>query len=305
MEKAENKIYDVIIIGGSFAGLSAAMALGRSLRAVLIIDGEKPCNRQTPHAHNFITHDGETPYNIIQKAKEQVLKYPNVIFHKGFAVSGKREDKYFEILTEKEEIFFSKKLLFASGVADQMPDIKGFSECWGISVLHCPYCHGYEVKDKKLALLGNGEMAYEFIKLLLNWNKEVKLLTNGKCTLTKEQLLELEKYSIEIIEKEIELLENENGLLKNVVFKDDSTIEIDAIFSKVEFSQHCAIPEQLNCQLTEKHGFIQVDEIQRTNIPGVFAAGDNTTLFRAISGAVAQGGKAGACINMELVHEEF
>ncbi len=305
MAKQENKIYDVIIVGGSYAGLSAAMTLGRSLRKVLIIDSGKPCNRQAPLAHNLITHDGEKPGDITAKAIEQVLLYPTITFLEGKAISGKKENELFEILTEKEEIFFAKKLLFATGLYDELPELKGFSDCWGISILHCPYCHGYELKHDKIGLLGNGEMAYEFIKLLLNWSKDITLLSNGKCTLTKEQLIDFDRYHIEIIEEEIKSFAHENGELKHVVFMDDSIIELEAIFTKTAIKQHCTIPEQLNCTMTEDHGFVQIDDMQRTTIPGVFAAGDCTTAFRVISGAMAQGTKAGACLNMELIGEEF
>src|SRR5690606_26609566 len=142
---ANNKHFDVIIIGGSYAGLSAAMALGRALRNVLIIDGGSPCNRQTPHSHNFITQDGEKPHIIAEKARTQVLQYPTIKFITGIAHSGFKTEFGFTITTKANETFEAKKLIFATGLKDNMPDIKGFSECWGISVIHCPYCHGYEV----------------------------------------------------------------------------------------------------------------------------------------------------------------
>ncbi len=144
--------FDVIIIGGSYSGLSAALALGRSLRHVLIIDSGKPCNEQTPHSHNFLTHDGETPRSIASKAKEEVSKYETVHFHSGLAVRGEKTDSGFEITTEAGESFTAKKLIFATGVRDIMPEIDGISECWGISVIHCPYCHGYEVRGEKTGL---------------------------------------------------------------------------------------------------------------------------------------------------------
>src|SRR5690606_19368783 len=146
-----------IIIGGSYAGLSAAMALGRSLRKVLIIDAGKPCNRQTPHSHNFITQDGKTPAEISSIARAQVAQYETVTFLSGFAVEGKKTNSGFEIKTEKGEIFESKKLILATGVKDIMSEIPGFAECWGISVIHCPYCHGYEVRNEKTGILANGD----------------------------------------------------------------------------------------------------------------------------------------------------
>src|SRR5690606_28226163 len=142
-----------IIIGGSYARLSAAMALGRSLRNVLIIDSGLPCNRQTPHSHNFITQDGEKPNVIAEKAKAQVLNYDTIKFYNGTAVSGSKIENGFVITTQTEEKFTAKKLIFATGIKDIMPDIKEFQACWGISVIHCPYCHGYEFRNQKTAIL--------------------------------------------------------------------------------------------------------------------------------------------------------
>ena len=149
---SHTKIFDVIIIGGSYAGLSAAMALGRSLRNVLIIDSELPCNIQTPHSHNFITQDGKIPQEIISLARHQVEKYATIKYHKGLAINGLKMENGFVITTSTNDTFTSKKLIFATGVKDIMPDIDGFAACWGISVIHCPYCHGYDsfCKDKKL-----------------------------------------------------------------------------------------------------------------------------------------------------------
>src|SRR5690348_747612 len=130
---ADEKQYDVIIVGGSYAGLSAAMSLGRSLRKVLIIDGGEPCNRQTPHSHNFITHDGKTPKEISMQAKEQVLKYNTVSFLEGKAVSATKTDSGFDVKTAVGELFSARKLLFTTGIKDQMPAIEGFAACWGIT----------------------------------------------------------------------------------------------------------------------------------------------------------------------------
>ena len=163
-----NNHFDVIIIGGSYSGLSAAMALGRSLRNVLIIDSGLPCNRQTPHSHNFITQDGKQPAVIAGKARTQVLQYNTVRFLNGRAISGKKTENGFTISTQKEEVFTAKKLVFATGVKDIMPDIDGFSACWGISVIHCPYCHGYEVSNEKTGILANGDIAFHYAQLIRN-----------------------------------------------------------------------------------------------------------------------------------------
>jgi thioredoxin reductase len=300
----KNKDYDVIIVGGSYAGLSAAMALGRSLRNVLIIDSGSPCNRQTPHSHNFLTHDGEKPLVIAERAKSQVLNYKTVKFMNGLATDGKKTKNGFTITTQSGEIFTSKKLIFATGVKDNMPDIQGFSDCWGISVIHCPYCHGYEVKGEKTGILANGDFALHYAQLIRNLTQELTIFTNGKSTLTQEQADKISRHNIPIIEKEIAYLKQTNGNVEQIVFKDDSTFELKAIYSRPAFEQHCKIPEALGCELTDQ-GLIHVDMLQKTNVADVYACGDNASMMRSVAFAVAAGNIAGAMVNKEMTEEEF
>jgi thioredoxin reductase len=213
------KQFDVIIVGGSYSGLAAAMALGRALKNVLIIDSGKPCNRQTPHSHNFITHDGKTPKEIATLAKHQVEAYSTVKFFNGLATRGAKTESGFDIETASGETFSARKLIFATGIKDIMSDIEGYAECWGISVLHCPYCHGYEVRNERTGILGNGEYGFEFSGMISNWTKDLTLFTNGKSTLTAEQTATLEHHHIPIVEKEIEKLEHANGHLQKIIFK--------------------------------------------------------------------------------------
>ena len=300
----DNKNFDVIIIGGSYSGLSAAMSLGRSLRQVLIIDSGKPCNIQTPHSHNFITQDGKTPKQISASAKEQVAKYDTIKFYNGLATSGTKTKKGFEIKTQTGDTFTAKKLIFATGLKDIMPDIKGYAECWGISLLHCPYCHGYEVKNQKTGLFGNGDMGFEFAKMISHWTKDLTLFTNGKSILTAGQTDQLKTRNIDIIETEIESLEHNNGMIKSIVLKDESKVAVKAIYAKPKFVQHCNIPIELGCELTEQ-GLLKVDMFQQTTVSGVYASGDNSSFARAVSVSVSTGTLAGASLNKELIEEEF
>lgn len=301
---ADHKNFDVIIIGGSYAGLSAAMALGRALRNVLIIDSGLPCNRQTPHSHNFITQDGEKPSVIAENAKAQVLKYDTLKFVNDLAVSGEKTENGFVIATKRGKEFKAKKLIFATGVKDTMPDIKGFSECWGITVIHCPYCHGYEVKREKTGILANGDFAFHYAQLIRNWTKELTIFTNGKSTLTQEQTDKITKHNIPIIEKEIAYFKHENGNVQQIVFKDNSAFELKAIYSRPDFEQHCKIPEMLGCELTEQ-GLLKVDMFQKTSIANIFACGDNTSPMRSVANAVAAGNLTGAIVNNGMTEEEF
>lgn len=295
--------FDVIIIGGSYAGLSAGMSLGRSLRKVLIIDGGKPCNSHTPYSHNFLTHDGKTPKEISDLAKEQVSKYKTVQFHEGLVNRMARNPENFEVHTASGDLFSAKKIILASGVKDSLPDIPGFAECWGISVIHCPYCHGYEVHGKTTGIMSNGELGFEFSKIVYNLTKDLKLFTHGSSTLNEEQTEIFGRNKIGITETEIERIEHENGQIRKVILKDGEEVPLDALYAKIPFEQNVNT-EDLGLELTE-HGYIKIDHFHKTNVAGVFACGDNTTMMRAVANAVAQGNLTGALVNKELADESF
>lgn len=296
--------YEVIIIGGSYTGLSSAMALGRSLRKTLIIDAGKPCNRQTPHSHNFLTQDGNTPKQISEIAKSQVAKYDSVKFYEGHAVSGKKSIKGFEITTSNGDIFIAKKLVLATGINDLMPDIKGFSECWGISIVHCPYCHGYEIRNKKTAIMANGERAFHLASLVYNLTQEITIITSGTKNFEESQLEKLKQHNIQIIEKEVSTIEHNNGQMEKIIFKDGSTENFECAYAAIPFEQNSTIPKELGCKLTE-NGHIEVNFMQKTTVNGVFACGDNSSMMRSVATAVYSGNIAGAVTNNELSLENF
>jgi len=301
---SENTLFEVIIIGGSYAGLSAAMALGRSLRSTLVIDSGKPCNIQTPHSHNFLTQDGSSPLEISTLAKNQVEEYETIEFYSGKAVATQKTENGFEITTENGEKFNSKKLIVAAGIVDEIPNIKGFKESWGISLVHCPYCHGYEYRGKKTGIIANGDRAIHLSSLVKNLTEDVTILTRGKASFTEEQLEKLVRNNIEIIETEITKLTHENGYVKSLVFEDGKEINFQAVYGAFPFKQHSDIPESLGCELTD-FGHIKTDQFQKTNVPGLFVCGDNSSMMRSVSNAVMTGNVAGAMVNMELVTDCF
>lgn len=296
--------YDVIIIGGSYAGLSAAMALGRSLKRTLVIDSGQPCNRQTPHSHNFLTRDGETPKKISTAARQQVEEYETVTFYNGFAVSGKKTPNGFKITTQSKDSFYSPKLIFATGIKDEMPDIPGFSDCWGISVIHCPYCHGYEYRSQKTGILARGEKAFHLASLVNNLTDDLVLLTNGKSDFTAEQVSKINKYNIQIEETKVAEIEHREGSLEHVILANEEKIKVDALYASIPFNQHSEIPVSLGCEFTEQ-GYMKVDDFQKTTVPDIFACGDNSSGMRSIAHAVSAGNVAGAMANMELTSERF
>jgi thioredoxin reductase len=301
--KQENK-YDVIIIGGSYSGLAAGMALGRALRNVLIIDGGNPCNKQTPQSHNFLTNDGKTPKEIASVARLQVSKYRSVRFLDDMVTSGIKNGNIFEVKTLSGEAFSAGKLIVATGIKDIIPNIPGFAECWGISVIHCPYCHGYEVRHQKTGILTNGDMAFEMSSLIFNWTKGLSIFTNGTSTLSVLQKVKLQKHKISIVETEIEQLEHRNGNIQNIVFKDGRKEPVKALYARPPFIQHSSIPSLLGCELTPE-AYVKIDTAYRTTVKGVYACGDNTTRMRTIANAVSMGTTTGIMVNKELIEETF
>lgn len=296
--------YDVIIIGGSYSGLAAAMSLGRALRKVLIIDSALPCNRQTPYSHNFITQDGEKPAAITQKARDQVLQYKTVQWQNDSAVSGIKTADGFAVSTRTGKTFKAKKLLFTTGLKDIMPAIPGIAECWGISVIHCPYCHGYEVKQQKTGIFANGKTAMHYAPLLKNLTEDLTIFTNGKPNFTVEELAKLRQHNIRINDKEIASLKHSGGRIEQLIFTDRSAIDLKALYYRPDYEQHCQIPQQLGCEFTEQN-LIKTDMFQKTTIEGVFACGDNASPMRSVAAAVAAGNMAGAMLNNEMVQAAF
>ncbi|MBT1704091.1 NAD(P)/FAD-dependent oxidoreductase [Chryseosolibacter indicus] len=296
--------WDVVIIGGSYAGLSAAMALGRSLRKVLVVDSGMPCNAQTPHSHNFLTQDGKTPFEISTTARQQVAAYNTVQILNDLVVKADKTAQGFDVALQSGTQVGAKKLIFATGIRDQLLNIPGFSSCWGISVVHCPYCHGYEYHGKKTAILANGEGAMHYALLVGHLTKQLQILTNGKPEFTEEQMAKLRKHNIPINDSAIIEIEHERGYLKNVIMSGGNKIQVDALYFRPPFKQHTDIPKLLGCEFTE-HGYIKVDTFQKTTVDGVYACGDNSSMMRSVANAVSTGNFAGASLNKELAMEQF
>lgn len=296
--------FDVIIIGGSYAGLAAAMALGRASKQVLIIDDGRPCNRQTPYSHNFLTQDGKSPAGISQLGREQVSSYPTISFESELATQAARRADRFEVRTQSGRLFLAKAPIFATGIKDLTPDIYGFSACWGISVLHCPYCHGYEVRSQRTGIIGNGGQAYDFARLISNWTHDLTLFTNGPSALTSQQAWQLSKHQIQIVDKPIQELKHTNGSLEAIVFADGPSAPLKVAYALVPFAQQSLIPESMGCGLNS-NGYIQVDAYQQTTVDGIYACGDNSGRMRTVANAVAAGTTAGMVVSKRLIMDEF
>lgn len=292
--------FEVIIIGGSYAGLSAAMSLGRALRRVLVLDSGKPCNRVTPHAHNFLTQDGATPAALSAQARAQALAYPTVQLLEEAAVAAAGSDGDFTITTETGRVFQANKLFFATGVRDLLPPRPGFAECWGTSVIHCPYCHGYEYRQQPTGLLLNADMALEHARHLRQWTDQLTIFTDGPATFSPEERAQVAGAGIGVEETPVQQLHHHAGQLTHVGLADGRQVALLALYLRPGMEQHCLLPQNLGCAYTEA-GYLHVDSLQKTSVPGIAAAGDATTLLRSVSQSVAGGTTAGINLNRELL----
>jgi thioredoxin reductase len=302
--KATNKDFDVIIIGGSYAGLSSAMALGRALRNTLVIDNGNPCNIKAPESHNFITQDGNTPSAIALTARKQVEQYPSVEFVNETAVGISGSNNQFVVTSSNGAVHKARKIIFATGIKDIMPELAGFEACWGISIIHCPYCHGYEVRHEATGILANGDLAFEMTRMVFNWTTNLILFTNGKSTLTEEQAAKIKSRSIQIEERPINEILHSDGHIHTVQLNDGASIKLNVLYARPSFVHHTDMAERLGCALNEQ-GYLGVDMFQKTNIAGVFACGDATTPLRSVANAVASGSLAGVMANRDIFEEEF
>ncbi|NCP67303.1 NAD(P)/FAD-dependent oxidoreductase [bacterium] len=296
--------FDVIIVGGSGAGLSAAMVLGRSRRKTLVIDNGRPCNAVARASHNFLTHDGDSPASIRQQALKKIRVYPEVKIHFGTAIKTLKTETGFVVQTEAGDEFTAQKLVFANGLTDELPDIKGFKACWGITALHCPYCHGYEFINQPTGLILDGSDFLNTASIIHNLSLNFVVMTNGIKPLSPKQLQTLERNKIEIIYEPIAEIQHRNGFVQGVLFADGTSREFNVLYAHTNRLYHSALAESLGFELGNS-GYIIRNSDMKTNVPGVYACGEVSGAARSVAVAVAGGNIAGSTVNNDLCREAF
>lgn len=295
------ELFDVIIIGGGPAGLNAAVVLGRCHRKVILFDKGEQRNLRSSAMHNYLTRDAIKPSEFISLARKEAKKYGVILQDTGIAKTKKLRG-YFEVTDEKGRKFRCKKILFATGLADTLPEVKGLKELYGISVFHCPYCDGWEVSNKNIAVYAR-KNGFELGLSLTTWSPNITYFTDGKKYLKPEELELLEEYGIHVITTPIRELKSRNGKLKAVILKDDKSIPCDAMFFANGYTQQSDLVAQLGCTISKKK-VVLTNRMQQTNIPGVYVAGDASRDMHFVVVAAAEGAKAGVTINKELQKEK-
>lgn len=294
--------YDAIIVGGSFAGLSAGLQLARARRRILVIDEGRRRNRFASHSHGFLGQDGREPAAIVAKAKAQLLAYPTIAWRDGRASDARAEADGFSVADSEGGRHQARRLLLATGLRDELPAIPGLEERWGRSVLHCPYCHGYELGGGRLGVLASGSHSPRKAALVADWG-EVTLFLNGQPEPDAEALALLARREVAIERTRLAGIEGEGEAMSGIRLADGRLAPLKALFATGRVRPASPIAAELGCALEDMPFgvIVRADEWKRTSVPGVFVAGDVAVARHSIASAVADGATAAAGLHQSLL----
>jgi thioredoxin reductase len=291
-------MFDTIVIGGSYAGLSAALQLARARRKVAIVDAGQRRNRFAGHSHGFLTQDGVDPAAIAAAARAQILAYPTVTWFQGEATKATGAIDDFHVTVNDEESIAGRRLILAPGVRDELPPVEGLAERWGRSVFHCPYCDGYEI-DGPIGVLYVAPHSIHHAQMLPDWGPTTYFL-NGNPPPSGEELADLERRGTRIEPAPIRRLV---GPRADIELVDGRLIPVAGLFTATKTSPSSPLAEQLGCDLAPSPTgtYIANDEMKQTTVPGIFACGDAARPFGSVALAVGDGAMTGAATHRSLL----
>ena len=297
-------LFDVIIVGGGPAGLSAALVLGRSRRRVLICDAGQPRNATSHGLHCYLTRDGIEPAQFLRLAREELRPYENVKLRSVEVLDARRTDSGFEITLADGKQLGCRRLLLATGVVDELPRIEGLKELYGTSVFHCPYCDGWEMRDQPLAIYGRGEKGTGLALELTLWSKDLVMCTDGPAEIDDKDRERLNENGVRVEEKKITRLEGTDGVLREIVFENGERLKRRGVFFITGHHQGSDLALRLGGYLTED-GCIATGDNETTNVPGLYVAGDASRFAQFVIVAAGEGARAAVSINTELLKEDL
>ena len=295
-------LHDAIIVGGSFAGLSAATYIARARRSVCIVDTGSPRNRFAEHSHGFFTQDGASPHAMLAAARSQVAAYPTVTFIDGEATSATKDADGFSVTLATGETVQSVRLVLAFGISDELPAIPGLAERWGQTVLHCPYCHGFEFSGQRLGVLYMSPKSIQQAALISEWGPTT-LFLNGESAVDPASLDDLTKRGVAIEPAPVKALHGAGPVLASIELADGTASQLDALYIGPRTRLNSPIAQQLGCELEEAPlgPIVRVDGERMTTVPGVYAAGDITRGAHTVTWAAADGVTAGLAVHRSFV----
>ena len=292
-------MYDVVIVGGGPAGLSAALLLGRCRRRVLVCDSGTPRNASSTALHGYLTRDGVAPLELLRLGRDELRQY-GIEFRESVLVTDVAPSgEGFDVTIQHFGRVQTHAVLLATGIKDEVPLIPGVAECYGVTVHHCPYCDGWEHREKALAVIGRGAGAAGLALSLKTWTDRVTLCTNGPSRLTRDHRQQLTGRQIAVYERRILRVDHLDGHARALVLADDETVPCEAVFFAARQSQQCDLPRRLGCEFTRK-GTVKTDHLGETCVPGIFVVGDASRDVQFVIVAAAEGAKAGVAINKAL-----
>lgn len=298
----ENGTYDCIVVGDGVAGLSAALYLGRARRPTLVLGAGEPRNAVALKMHGFLSREGITPHELLEIARAQIEAYPDVVFERERIVAAETDGRGFRLRGESGKVFASARLLLATGVRDVLPEIDGIANLWGSRLFTCPYCDGWEFRDRPLAIVGRGCEAISLAREMLRWSKRLTVVATDGTGPAAEDRAWFALHRPPVITSPLaRFREATDGVALD--FGDGGAIEVAAVFFSAPLRQRSGLPAALGCEL-DAEGRIVVDDCGRTNVPNCYAAGDAANHRHQVVLAAAGGAAAAMAINEDLIERE-
>jgi thioredoxin reductase len=304
-EGGDPMLVDCAILGGGPAGLNAALVLGRARRHVVLFDDNRPRNAVTQESHGFVTRDGVKPAEFRAIAHQELDRYPSVELRHARVAEVRRQVDSFELLAENGEASRAKTVILATGLSEVLPAVEGIRNYYGTSLFCCPYCDGWERRDRPLVVISEGPRTFEFVRVVWNWSHDLLVCTNGHQVLTAEQRETLREKGIQVAEDPIAALVGAHGQLERVILASGEESRREGGFVALQLAQAAPFAEALGCEMNGAGGIV-TDLLGRTTVSGTYAAGDAATVTPAqLVIAAAGGSRAAAGVNTDLTEREF
>jgi thioredoxin reductase len=295
---------DVVIVGGGPAGLSAALVLGRACRSVLVCDRGTPRSWASKRMYAYLSRDAIEPARFRQRGRRELERYPAVEWRDAEVARAQRKAGGFEIALIDGARVSCRKLLIATGLMDVLPAIPGLEACFGRTVFQCPYCDGWEMRGKPLAVYGRRQRGFEMARALTAWTDDIVLCTDGRAKFAAGQKRHLARNGIRLVEKRVEALESTRGKLQAVRFRDGERLAREGMFFDTPSRVQSTLAQSLGCRFG-RHGGVLCGQYEATSVPGVFVAGNIIRDVQLSIVAAAEGARAAFGINRALTREDF
>ncbi len=308
--------YDVVVVGGGAAGLSGALALARARRSVLVVDGGQPRNAPAAHVHNYLSRDGAAPSELLAAGRAEVTGYGGRIISGSVAsaarLEGQDDRAGFRVTLTDGSSVSARRLLVATGLVDELPDVSGVAERWGRDVLHCPYCHGWEVRDQAIGVLATGPMAVHQAQMFRQLSADVTLFLHTQPEPAAEESARLAARGINVVRGEVAALEVTDDNLSGVRLAGGQIVPRQAVVVAPRFNARAGVCASLGLATAELRvadqaigASVPADPSGATAVPGVWVAGNVTDLMAQVIGAAAAGLMVGAAVNADLIAEDI